>query len=295
MATSIDDVLAQITSRLETGVLPWRKPWTVGADPSLPLRADGQPFSGSNLLLLAMVGASAGFASPYWFTFQQALAHGGCVRRGEKGSPALLYKTRVRGEPDIAGGEDEVLRVLRYARPYVVFNADQIDGLSHAFVAAPPVNRELRRQVEDAALTEVPAIVEFGGAHAFYDRTRDLVRLPPPEVFHSAEDFRATRWHELAHWSGGPTRLDRSFGQRFGDQAYAFEELVAELASVILGMTLGAPVSLLEGHASYVASWIKVITTRPQALLEAAGHAQRAADHLLAYGRAKEAPERIAA
>ena len=141
----------------------------------------------------------------------------------------------------------------------------------------------------DAALTAVPATVEIGGSHALYDRLRDVVRLPAPERFHSAADFRATRWHELAHWTGGAPRLDRAFGQRFGDEAYAFEELVAELASVILGMTLGVPPTVLDGHASYIAGWVKVLKGRPQALLEAAGHAQRAVDHLLAYGRPADA------
>ena len=283
MAACLDLVLAEITTRLEAGVLPWRRPWEVCADPGRPLRADGQPFSGSNLLLLAMAGAAAGRASPFWLTFQQALALGACVRRGEKGSPALLYKTRLKNEPAGDEGDDAAVRVLRFARTYVVFNADQIDGLPPAFAAAPPVDVQLRREVEDAALTAVSATLEIGGSHAFYDRSRDVVRLPAPERFHSAADFRATRWHELAHWTGGPTRLDRAFGQRFGDAAYAFEELVAELASVILGMTLGSAPTRLDGHASYIAGWVKVLKDRPQALLEAGGHAQRAVNHLLAY------------
>ncbi len=283
MAITLDAVLTEITTRLEAGVLPWRQPWAKAARPGRPLRADGQPFSGSNLVLLAFIGAAAGYGSPYWLTFQQALATGGCVRRGEKGSTALLYKARVAGEPGVAQEDDEAVRVSRFAKPYVVFNADQIDNLPSAFTGAPAVDPELRRRVEDEALAAVPAIVEMGGAYAVYDRLRDVIRLPPPELFRSAEDFRATRWHELAHWTGGPARLDRAFGQKFGDEAYAFEELVAELASVILGMTLGCPPALLDDHASYIAGWIKIFNARPQALLEAAGHAQRAVDHLLGY------------
>ena len=293
MAAQLDTILAEITARLETGVLPWRQPWASGSVPQRPLRADGQPFSGSNLLLLAMRAAAVGYVSPYWLTFQQALAQGGCVRRGEKGSPALLYKTRVKeGEPD-RPGEDEPVRVLRFAKPYVVFNADQIDGLPEIFAAAPPVDPQMRRQAEDAAVAAIPAVIRIGGAHAAYDWARDLVRLPPPEVFRTLDDFRATRWHELAHWSGGPSRLDRTFGERFGDAAYAFEELVAEFGSAILGMTLGAPPALLDDHASYIGHWAQILTARPQALLEAAGHAQRAVDHLLGYGQASS--ERLGA
>lgn len=285
MAIALETVLAEIATRLQAGVLPWRKPWTAASNPGRPLRADGQPFSGSNLLLLAMIGAANSYASPYWLTFQQALAQGGCVRRGEKGSPALMYNIRVAGDREGRADDDAAVRVLRYAKPYVVFNAEQIDGLPAGFATAPAEDAVLRRALEDAALTAVPAVVEIGGAHAFFDRGRDVVRLPPPEVFRSPDDFRATRWHELAHWTGGTARLNRVFGQRYGDEAYAFEELVAEFASVILGMTLGAPPALLDDHASYIAGWVKVLTARPQVLLEATRHAQKAVDHLLAYSR----------
>ena len=282
MAPSIDDVLSEITSRLDAGVMPWRQPWTGGSTPSRPLRSTCEPFTGSNLLFLAMAAATRGFVSPYWFTFQQALAVGGCVRKGEKGSPALLYKTRVVGEPD---PESDELDVRRYAKTYFVFNADQIDGLPSTFAAAPAFDPDLRVGVQDAAIEAIPARIEIGGAQAFYNRAADVIRLPPPEVFATPDDFRATKWHELAHWTGAVPRLNRAFGQRFGDQAYAFEELVAEFASVILGFELGVRPILLDGHASYIAHWAKILRARPNALMEAAGHAQKAVDHLLGYGR----------
>ena len=288
MAISIEDVLAEITTRLEAGVLPWRQPWTAGAQPSRPLRSTGEPFSGSNLLFLAMAASMRGFVSPYWFTFQQALAVAACVRKGEKGSPALLYKTRVVGQPEDPA---EAAEVRKYAKTYFVFNADQIDGLPAHFHGAPPVDEALRASLQEHALAVVPAHIEIGGAQAFYNRAHDVIRLPPPELFQSIDDFRATRWHELAHWTGAESRLNREFGQRFGDEAYAFEELVAEFASVILGFTLGVRPTFLEGHASYIAHWAKILKSRPQALMEAAGHAQKAVDHLLSYGRQEEIPQ----
>lgn len=283
MANSIDDVLTEITTRLEAGVLPWRQPWSAFARPSCPLRSTGDPFTGSNLLFLAMAAAARGFGSPSWLTFQQALALGGCVRKGEKGSPALLYKTRPVGEPEDPA---EAVEIRRYAKTYFVFNADQIDGLPAGLAGAPEIDEALRAAAQDEALAAAPAQIEIGGAQAFYDRAHDVIRLPPPEVFRSIDDFRATRWHELAHWTGAESRLNREFGRRYGDQAYAFEELVAEFASVILGLTLSVRPTLLDGHASYIGHWAKILKSRPLALMEAAGHAQKAVDHLLAYGRA---------
>ena len=272
MATSIEDVLKEITTRLEAGVMPWRQSWSGCTQPLRPLRSIGEPFTGSNLLFLAMAAAALAFASPYWLTFQQALAVGGCVRKGERGSPALLYKTRIVGEP-----EDPVdaAEVRKYAKTYFVFNADQIDGLPPYFTGVPPVDDELCAVAQNEALAAVPAQIQIGGAQAFYNRGSDVIRLPPPEVFQCIDDFRATRWHELAHWTGAESRLNREFGQRYGDEAYAFEELVAEFASVILGFTLGVRPTVLDGHASYIGHWAKILKSRPHALMEAAGHAQK--------------------
>ena len=290
MATTLDDVLLEITTRSEAGVMPWRQPWSCSARPLRPLRSTGEPFRGSNLLFLTMAAAVRGFVSPYWLTFQQAIAAGGCVRKGETGSPVLLYKTRIADEPEDPA---EAPEVRKYVKTYFVFNADQVDGLSPHFGCALQVNEELRASLQEDALAAVPARIEIGGAQASYNRAHDVIRLPPPELFHSIDDFRATRWHELAHWTGAESRLNRDFGQRFGDQAYAFEELVAEFASVILGLVLGVRPILLDGHASYIAHWAKILKSRPQALMEAAGHAQKAVDHLLAYGRG-EAAEGVA-
>ena len=285
MSNPLDAVIVAIVARLEQGVPPWRQPWSNGALPGRPLRSNGEPFTGSNAILLAMSGGAQGFGSRYWFTFQQALGVGACVRRGSKASPAILYKTRVV-EADEAAGEDG--KVLKYMRSYHVFNGDQIDNLPEQFGPTPAVDPERRAAAQDAVLDAIPADVRLGGAQAFYTRAGDYIRLPPPEAFETVDDFRSTKAHELGHWSGAKHRLDREFGQRFGDQAYAFEELVAEGISLLLGLEIGVRPQMIDSHAAYIGHWAKLIKDRPGALMEAFGHAQRATDFLAAFSRSPD-------
>jgi antirestriction protein ArdC len=287
MPNPVDTLLKALIARIDEGVLPWRQPWKAGATPTLPRRADGQPFSGSNLWILAATAAARGFVSPHWLTFAQALALGAAVRRGETGTQALLFKTRtIEGAEDGAECEEKVLRFLKV---YSVFNADQIDGLPPAFLSQPAMQPERREALRDGVLDAIPAQIVYGGDRAFYSLIDDKIRLPPPDAFETRDDEAATRIHELGHWAGGPTRLNREFGRRFGDEAYAFEELVAELVAAMLGLHLETPPQTLESHASYLASWAKLLKHRPGALVEASGHAQRAVDFLLAFSRPQDA------
>ena len=298
MADKLQDVLASIIERLESGVAPWRQPWANGATPSCPLRADGQPFSGSNAMLLAMIGAGRGCSSPYWLTFQQCLKLEACVRKGSKGAPAILFKTRLVEDEQ---GEDD--RLLKYLKSYVVFNADDVDGLPDSFRTAPRPDPALQAAARDSVIDAIPADVRHGGSKAYYSRVGDFIQLPYVEAFETLDDYRSTRCHEAGHWTGAEHRLNREFGKKFGDQAYAFEELCAEMAACLLGMEIGVRPQMLDSHASYIANWAKILKDRPNALVEAAGHAQRATDYLLAFSRprsdqASEAPptpERLAA
>jgi antirestriction protein ArdC len=286
MTLSFDGLMAEIIMRLEAGVPPWRQAWnTLGADPSEPLRATGEPFTGSNAWLLSFAGAMAGFTSPYWFTFRQALAIGAPVRKGAKATPAILYKTRVVEEPAAPVGEDAEARVLRYLKIYGVFNAEQLTDCPAAFLRAPPVDRVAREAARSTVLDAIPSQVEFGGGTPYYIPALDLIRMPPPERFRTVEDFLATKAHEQLHWSGAEHRLARAFGRRFGDEAYAFEEMVAEIGAAALGLRIGLPPRMLDDHAAYLGHWVKILKARPGALLEASGHAQRAVDYLLAFSQ----------
>ena len=144
-------------------------------------------------------------------------------------------------------------------------------------------------------LDAIPAKIELGGGVACYNRARDVICLPAPEAFDTVDDYQATFGHEAVHWSGAPHRLNREFGARFGDEAYAFEELVAEIGSAAIGLRLGLRPQILDSHAAYLGHWVKILKDRPGALLEASGHAQRAVDHLLAYSQPVETRQPLAA
>ena len=285
MTHLLNDLLADIISRIEAGVPPWRQAWTTpGADPRPPLRADGEPFSGSNAWLLSFAGAVGGYTSPYWFTFRQALAIGAPVAKGAKGSPAILYKTRiVDGDADEGSSESDDGKTLRYLKTYTVFNAEQLSDCPAQYLHVPKFDPQVRALARNAVLDAIPARVEFGDGKPRYIPSRDLIVLPPPEAFDTVDDFLATKAHEQLHWSGAPHRLAREFGRKFGDEAYAFEELVAEIGAAGLGLRIGLAPQLLDSHAAYLAHWSALLTHRPSALLEASGHAQRAVDYLLAF------------
>ena len=278
-----------IIARLEAGVRPWRQPW-IGTTISRPLRHCGTPYRGMNVFWLWMVAQAQGFSSPYWMTYNQAQSLGAHVRKGSVSTIAIFYRAYVASVDDADTGDshDEARRVLKSFR---VFNASQIDGLPDRYFprAEDQVTATSSTSVADAFLSAVPAVIREGDG-ASYDRVADRITMPPRSAFTSPEQHSATLAHELAHWTGHANRLDREFGARFGDAAYAMEELVAELASAMIGADLGLPVDHLDDHASYIATWLKVLKADPRAILTAAAKAEAANALLLSY-RSGEADE----
>lgn len=285
-------ITATILEKLEAGTKPWVQPWR-GTPISRPLRHCGSAYRGINTVMLWIAAQAAGYASPYWMTYRQAEVLKGQVRKGEKASYAVLYKTipaRDAREGDGSmPGEGDDTRTRRLLRSFAVFNADQIDGLparyfpqANDIVAIP----EIHRPQLEAFFERVPALVRHNGTQAYYNQTRDEIVLPPVERFSSYDGYFATRGHETAHWSGHKNRLNRQFGARFGDQAYAFEELVADISAAILGALLGLPEAQLDNHAAYVANWVKVLKSDKNAILTAASKADEAVDYIVGFGQA---------
>lgn len=276
-----------IIARLEAGVRPWKKPWT-GAPPLRPLRVCGTPYRGINVFWLWLMADMLGYASPFWMTYNQAQALGGQVRRGERSTVAVFYKAYGKQVADEATGEsrDETRRVLRQ---YAVFNAGQIDGLPDRFHPVAPTrtfggdDRERLAEI-DSFFTPLGADVRHGGDRAYYARVGDFIQLPDPAAFDTVDLYGATKAHEYIHWSGAEHRLGRTFGERFGDNAYAAEELVAELGSAILGAELGLPVDHLDEHAAYLGHWLGMLRADPKALLTIASKADEAATYILTAG-----------
>jgi antirestriction protein ArdC len=240
-------VTDRIIAMLEKGDSVFRERWTRAAARGVPRNGKtGAPYRGANVLLLWEAAIEAGYASNVWLTYRQAQSLGAQVRHGERGVLCAHFERRARERGDDVddilseGGVDEEALTARsgvragvlLCRPFWLFNLAQIDGLPLEVVdlgIAPraasqaPVERAMR------LLGGCNATIRHGFDQAAYLPALDEIRLPWPRQFTSAEAQCATALHELVHWTGHPERLNRSFGRRFGDAAYAFEELVAEL------------------------------------------------------------------
>ncbi len=284
------DVYTKVTDRiiadLERGVRPWVKPWNAehaAGRITRPLRHNGQPYSGINILMLWASATAEGFTAPIWMTYRQALALKGQVRKGEKGSLVVYANAITRTETDDATGA-EVEREIPFMKGYTVFNVDQIDDLPAHYYAKPeprfdnPVERIANLEAFFAA---TGADIRHRGGQAFYAQSADYIQMPPIEAFRDAESYYATLAHESAHWTKHPSRLDRELGRKsWGDEGYAREELVAELASAFLCADLEITPEIREDHAAYIEHWLSVLKSDKRAIFSAAAHAQRASDYL---------------
>ncbi|GHD99785.1 antirestriction protein [Defluviimonas sp. 20V17] len=275
----------QIIAHLEKGVKPWTQPWNAAhaAGPvTRPLRFNGEPYSGINILTLWASAMERSFAAPIWMTFRQARELGGHVRKGEKGSPVVYANSIQRTQLDEKSGED-VDVTIPFMKGYTVFNVDQIEDLpAHYYaVADGAVNPDERDARAEAFFSALGARILNGGNAAFYRPASDHIQMPMFEAFFDAQGYYATLAHECIHWTRHPSRLDRSFEQqRFGDVGYAKEELVAELGAAFLSADLGLKLEDRQDHAAYIGSWLQVLRDDKRAIFAAAAHAQRAADYL---------------
>ena len=284
------DVYSRITDKiiadLEKGVRPWHRPWHVehaAGRIARPLRHNGLPYSGMNIIMLWAEAMEKGYSAPIWMTFKQAQELGAHVRKGEHGSLVVYASTFHKTETDAATGE-EIARDIPFMKGYTVFNVEQIEGLpAHYYAPAEPPTLDPAQRISqaEAFLDQTGATVRHGGNRAYYSCGADHIQLPPFEFFRDPESYYGTRLHETVHWTRHPSRLDRDFGRKkWGDEGYAMEELVAEIGSAFLSADLGLTPDVREDHAAYIGSWLRVLTDDKRALFTAAAHAQRAADFL---------------
>jgi len=275
----------RILAELEQGARPWIRPWSGGdmaaSGQTRPLRATGQPYRGINVLLLWIEAQASGFVSPSWMTYKQAQALGAQVRKGERGATVVYYGDSSRTVHDEASGEERE-KAFRFLKTYTVFNVAQIDGLHEQFHIVPKPSPEIERiKAAEDFFARIPAAVNHGGDKAYYIPSADRIQLPPFAAFHDAHGYYATRGHETCHWTRHNSRLDRSFGrEKWGDEGYAREELVAELGAAFLAADLGLAVEPRPDHASYIASWVRVLQNDSRAIVQAAAHAERAVAYL---------------
>lgn len=287
-ATLRADLYTRVTERvitdLEKGVRPWLKPWNAGNTAgriTLPLRQNGTPYRGINILLLWGEAMASGYSSPLWMTFKQAQALNAHVRKGEHGSMVVYADRFTKTETD--GDGNDVERAIPFLKAYTVFNVAQIERLPSHYYAQPKAKGEKLQLVgaSERFFAATGALIRHGGDKAYYAPGPDIIHLPVPEAFTDAENYAATKAHELTHWTKHESRLNRNLGgKRFGDDGYAREELVAELGAAFLCADLGITLEPREDHASYLAHWLQVLREDKRAIFSAAAHAQRAVDVL---------------
>lgn len=281
-AQSVTDDLIRV---IERGVLPWRQPWR-GPASQTPLRHNGEAYQGVNTFLLTLQTALNGYSSPYWMTFQQAKDMDAQVRKGEKSSIVVYYGTAEKKTDD--GVKDG--NVYRFLKSYRVFNADQIEGLDDTYHPAeedvtthPPCEPIPHMQEFFNAIAHD---VSFTGREAYYMQARDKIYIPPIDLFEDPRKFYSVWCHELGHWTKPLHRLNRDYGDaRFGNTAYAREEIVAELTAMMVGQKLGFTAHTLEMNAAYIQNWVTVLRSDKTAIFKHAADAQKACDFLIEASR----------
>lgn len=300
------DVRQSVTDRiiamLEQGGNVFRERWTRAASRGMPRNGKtGAPYHGANVLLLWDAAIEQGYASNVWLTYKQAASLGAQVRKGERAVLCAHFERKVgRASPDEAddpqstsgreheeggeagAGEGSFLLCM----PFWVFNVAQIDGLPPEVFAdaIPPKDWADRSPIEGAMrfIGGCKADIRHGYERAAYAPRADRILMPDVDRFTSPEAYCATALHELVHWTGHPDRLSREFGKRFGDAAYAFEELVAELGCAFVLGHIGLVEATIEGHAAYLDSWLQVLRNDRTAIFTAARHAGEAFEYILA-------------
>jgi antirestriction protein ArdC len=271
----------KIVAAIEAGAGAFVMPWHVGASTGRPTNAlTRNAYQGVNVISLWASAMLAGFETGYWATFRQWKTAGAQVRRGERGTATLFYKSL---DGDRVETEDDVARRF-VARASYVFNASQVDGWT-----APEAAQKAEATVIETAeafVARAGADIRHGALMACYLPQSDWIEMPDRNRFcgtytsSATESYYAVLLHELVHWTGAAHRLDRTIDGRFGSSTYAVEELVAELGAAFLCADLGIANEPRLDHAAYVQSWLKVLKSDSKALFVAAKEASRAVDFL---------------
>jgi antirestriction protein ArdC len=284
------NVAQRILTEFENGAAPWVKPWSATAGHNVPMNAStGKPYNGVNVILLWM--AAHAYKAPLFLTYKQAEGLGGHVRRGQHGVQICkVVQGIAKGKTD--SDDDRAFTTIKF---YTVFNVEQCEGLpaniGDVEPAAPRHNDQRDATIDEFIQATGAAYSENGGDRAFYRPSTDSVHMPLFASFNAASSYYATAFHELGHWTGHTSRLDRDGGKKFGDVKYAFEELIAELTAAFLCAEFSIDGELR--HAGYIGNWIALLKDNPRAFFSAASAAQKAADYL--RGKALAEPLPIAA
>mgnify|MGYP003627372390 FL=1 len=280
------EVTDKIIAQLENGTAPWRKSWA-SIDGGVALRENSVPYRGFNQFLLSI----SGYSNPYWVTFNKAAelsglkkdAKGKWIREegkgvlsGQEGTHVFFFKKlKIK---DKATGEDKMIPLMKW---YSVFNADQCGNLPARYTPTKVERTELERDaLSEAFIAGAGADIRYGGGRAYYSPSTDFIQLPEVDDFDNYVSYAGTAIHELAHWTGHESRLDRDLKNTNGTRDRAREELVAETSACLIAAHLGLEVEPREDHAAYLASWLEVLKNDKTALRKAFSKAQDVVDYL---------------
>jgi antirestriction protein ArdC len=278
-------VTEKIISLLESGVVPWRRPWTSTGLPRNLITK--KPYRGINHFLLS----ASKFVSPFWLTMRQANQLGGSIRKGEESTIVVFWKVDDTGQSseEIESEESEHKNNRRFLlRYYRIFNLEQCEMPPAILGKLPKIETHQHEPITACAeiigcMPNAPEIVH-GGSKAFYSPMTDRVTLPALELFTSAEEYYATAFHELVHSVGHQKRLARESileAAPFGSAVYSKEELIAEMGAAYLCATSGISPAVIENQAAYIAGWLKKLRDDRRLAVHAAAQAQKAADYVL--------------
>ncbi|MEG4917667.1 zincin-like metallopeptidase domain-containing protein [Microcoleus sp. B7-D4] len=275
-------VTNQIVEAIEAGAEKWEMPWhSPEASFQYPTNVlTGKQYRGVNVLALWASSYVSGYPDALWGTFKQWAELGHSVRKGEKSSIGVFWKTLEANEQSEGDSEGEATTCgTRWiARAFPLFNAAQIEGYEAPVRPETPHAERIERA--EQFFQSLGADIRHGGGRAFYQPSGDLIQMPPFEVFRDPISYYSTLGHESTHWTAHPSRLDRDLKGRFGSEAYAAEELIAELGAAFLAADLELAPDPRPENAAYIQSWLKVLKEDKRAIFTASSHAQRAVDFL---------------
>jgi antirestriction protein ArdC len=275
-ATVYERITADIVAAIERGAGAWKMPWHHdGAATHRPVNAvTAKPYRGMNVLALWAAAEGSRFSSGLWGTYRQWSELGAQVRKGERATLGVVWKTI-----DADDGDDDAEgqpKARMFARGFYLFNVAQVDGYTRPETPILPESERIAHA--EAFVARLGIHIERGGEQAYYRPSTDTVHMPPFARFIDAQAEMSTRLHECAHATAAPHRLDRDLSGRFGSEAYAMEECVAELAASFVLADLGIACRPRPDHAAYLASWLKALKDDPRAIFTAASKAQAVAD-----------------
>ena len=274
MKKSVFEIATErMVTLLQSGTNPWRKTWSTSTTQSPMNYANKRIYSGINFFLLSM------FENPYWMTYKQIIQRNGNVKKGAKSEIVFYWLwTYFDANGKITKHENEAVKKVPNLRYYRVFNAPDIEGIEFKYPKPQQLNpNEKYNHCEQLIESTGAAIKHINSNQPYYNFVKDFINMPVIGSFDNSHFYYSTLFHELGHWTGSKTRLNREFPSKFADEKYSKEELVAEMTSAFLCANMGIDNNdLAENQAAYLKGWIKALKGDAKLIITAASAAQKA-------------------